>query len=217
MIQNVSNVTSNNLQKGFASYSTSSNSISKSNNTNQLSDKFTNLNLKSQVAFTGGPAGLIKEVKIGGVMARFGEEAKGAIGGIVRKLKGNDEIPFAEKPAILKMESDSSILNSFKDALNHLDPNSSTAREMKNLNLNFDSDGHLTLASRQELRSLTSEAHNDPSFHGSADTGSGAGDAGSADSDISGGDTSGYDSSDLSGSGDFDAPDMDFDPTSLMS
>lgn len=105
MIQTVSNVIPNSSKSRFLNYSKNENVISKANSINQLSDSFTHSTPKSQVSFKGGPAGLIREVKLGGVMTRLGEEAKGSIGGLTRRLKGNDEIPISKKPEILLSSS----------------------------------------------------------------------------------------------------------------
>lgn len=126
MIQSVTNITPssnvvhNSSNSKFQNRNANENVVSKQNSLNQFSDSFNYSNSKSQVAFKGSPIGLIKEMKLGGVMTRLSEEAKGALGGLVRKLKGHDELPFTEKPMCLYTQRDGNILSYKREALDKL-------------------------------------------------------------------------------------------------
>jgi len=87
--------------------SISSGKITKTNNYADIKSKSA-----AQISFTGINASKIgKEItrdtgsKLGKKVVRFAEESADSIKGIFRKIKGQDELPFTEKPKILPVKN----------------------------------------------------------------------------------------------------------------
>jgi len=72
---------------------------------------FTKLKQSNQISFKGNLAKVGENVlgdigsKFGGKVRRFGEEVAESARGFFRKLKGKEELPFAEKPITCEMET----------------------------------------------------------------------------------------------------------------
>lgn len=104
MIQNVSKIQSNNLKINPRNCDSVNNFAGKSGKLNQDSYSFNNSN---KVNFKGG---LVKAktvdlfVERQGKTRRFIGEALETIGGALRKLKGNNELPISKTPKIAKSQ-----------------------------------------------------------------------------------------------------------------
>lgn len=121
MITFIPNLKENNFQSNQIKPAVRYNYINIVNNQNKTTDDFTNNKQSNQISFMGNPLTLIKTenklskfggnligeegAKLSGKMKRLSEESVILVKRIFRKLKKQDELPFAEKPITCKMET----------------------------------------------------------------------------------------------------------------
>lgn len=98
-----------NKQNRIATYA------SNKNNLGQINDNFTNSQKSTQIAFSGNLLSASKNImgnkviKAAGKVKRIVEESAILIKKTARKLKGNDELPFVEKPITCNISTNAKI------------------------------------------------------------------------------------------------------------
>lgn len=108
MIQSVQTFNQYKTKTNFTNNDINNNFITKMSLSDQVTDSFTN---SKQVAFRGNIVKVTENLlgdkgsKIGSKVKRFVSEVTESVGGSLRKLKGQDDLPISEKPITCDMQT----------------------------------------------------------------------------------------------------------------